>query len=89
VRFRETTAGEKLRLENLELFDPVAQESYRLSPATIHIKADDSKSKFGGKDTGWDSALKTSSAELEMSHASRRNPTGGLCSERSKNRRKH
>jgi hypothetical protein len=25
-----------LELENLELFDPVAQELYRLHPATIH-----------------------------------------------------
>jgi hypothetical protein len=78
-----------LRLKNLELFDLVAQEHYRLPPATIHVKGDDSKSKFGGKDTGWDSGLKTRSAELEASHASRRNPTGGLCSEGSKNQRKH
>jgi hypothetical protein len=34
---RETTIWERLRLKNLELFNPVAQESHRLQPVTIQI----------------------------------------------------
>jgi hypothetical protein len=33
---QEITVGVQLRLENLELFNPVAQENDRLTPATIH-----------------------------------------------------
>jgi hypothetical protein len=34
-RVRETTAGERFRSQILETFDPVTQERYRFSPATI------------------------------------------------------
>jgi hypothetical protein len=36
ARVREITVGVQFRLENLELFNPVAQENDRLTPATIH-----------------------------------------------------
>jgi hypothetical protein len=41
---RETTAGERFKLRNLESFDPVTQEPHRGSPATIHTKADNPNS---------------------------------------------
>jgi hypothetical protein len=37
-RVQETTAEEQFRLENLESFDPVAQERYRGLPTTIHTQ---------------------------------------------------
>jgi hypothetical protein len=45
-RVQEITAGEQLKLENFELFDPVAQELYRLHPATIQSHT---RSCFGDK----------------------------------------
>jgi hypothetical protein len=45
-RVQKITAGEQLKLENLELFDLVAQELYRLHPATIQSHA---RSCFGEK----------------------------------------
>jgi hypothetical protein len=35
-RVRKTTAGEQFKPQNLEFFDPVTQELYRLLPAKIH-----------------------------------------------------
>jgi hypothetical protein len=35
-RIRKITAGEQFKPRTLESFDPVTQESYRGSPATIH-----------------------------------------------------
>jgi hypothetical protein len=34
--FEKTTTGEQLKLENLDLFDPVAQDKTDFLPATIH-----------------------------------------------------
>jgi hypothetical protein len=35
-RIQKTTTGEQLKLENLDLFDPVAQDKTNFLPATIH-----------------------------------------------------
>jgi hypothetical protein len=45
-RVQKITAREQLKLENLELFDLVAQELYRIHPATIQSHA---RSCFGEK----------------------------------------
>jgi hypothetical protein len=76
-RVRKNTAGEQFEPRILKSFDPVTRELYRLLPTTIHTKADDSKSKFGGKHIGWNSALEIRPTHLEASHTSRkkRNPT--------------
>jgi hypothetical protein len=47
-RVREITAGIQFELGNIEFFDSVAQEQYRLHPVTIHNKTDNSKSKAHG-----------------------------------------
>jgi hypothetical protein len=36
---QKTTVWERLELGNLEIFDPVAQESYQLSPTMIHTNS--------------------------------------------------
>jgi hypothetical protein len=42
-RVQDTTAGEQFKPRNLESFDPVTQELYRLLPATIHTQDLDRK----------------------------------------------
>jgi hypothetical protein len=38
-RVRKTTAEERLKLENLKIFDPIGQEQHRLLPATMFTKS--------------------------------------------------
>jgi hypothetical protein len=45
-RVREITAGEQLKPQILESFNPVTREQYQLPPATIHTKITPKSSPF-------------------------------------------
>jgi hypothetical protein len=47
-RVQKITAEVQFEPQKLESFDPMTQESYRLSPAMIHTNTNNSKSKIGG-----------------------------------------
>jgi hypothetical protein len=46
---RQTTAGKRFEPQNLESFDSVTQELYRLLPATIHTQPETKKSNQKSK----------------------------------------